>query len=517
MADHEASSGWAAGGPQECDRRSGEGAAAAKSGSARRLARTYGVKFAVISGVLLIPCYWQKHIEAGDLASHLYNAWLVQLIHQGRAPGLYLAPVWNNVLFDYLLSGLAGLFGFAAAEKLAVSLAVLVFFWGAFAFAWAASRQAPWFLLPCLAMLAYGWTFHSGFFNYYLSVGLSFWGLAIFLAVDGWKRYLALGLPPLIVLGHPMGLVWFLGAVAYIAAAERVRGRYQILLLLPIAAALAGLHHYLLSRFTVENLASPRYLYQGADQLMLSTDRHIYVAGAAFFFGAACFLWDAVRRRREPGYFRRAGVLLQLYGAGLLAVFLLPDAVFLPSYSAPVGLIVQRLTLIPAVVGCCLLGTMAPRRWHAAGFSVIAAAFFFLTYRETRVLNHMEEQAARLLENVPAETRVLETIVARPESRIYFIDHMVDRECIGHCFAYGNYEPASGQFRVRARPENPIVMAEAGDIGDMEEGTYKVPPEVLPIFQVYQCSKDFTRLCIRKLKAGEANGRLDVHPEEDDP
>jgi len=25
---------------------------------------------------LLVPCFWHQRIEAGDLASHVYNAWL---------------------------------------------------------------------------------------------------------------------------------------------------------------------------------------------------------------------------------------------------------------------------------------------------------------------------------------------------------------------------------------------------------------------------------------------------------
>src|SRR5436305_5040590 len=88
----------------------------------------------VICIALLIPCWWQRHIEAGDLGSHVYNAWLAQLIEKGQAPGLYLAHLWNNVFFDVLLLKLGNQFGLAAAEKVAVSLCVLIFFWGVFAF-----------------------------------------------------------------------------------------------------------------------------------------------------------------------------------------------------------------------------------------------------------------------------------------------------------------------------------------------------------------------------------------------
>src|ERR1700747_2037667 len=133
----------------------------------------------LISVVLLIPCFWHRHIEAGDLGSHVYNAWLAQLIQRGQAPGLYLARQWNNVLFDFLLLKLGNVFGLCAAQKILVPLCVLIFFWGAFSLIAAVSRCPPWFLLPCLAMLAYGWTFNVGFFNYYLSLGLGFFGISI--------------------------------------------------------------------------------------------------------------------------------------------------------------------------------------------------------------------------------------------------------------------------------------------------------------------------------------------------
>src|SRR5579859_7499794 len=109
---------------------------------------------AALSGVVLIPCFWQRRIEAGDLSSHIYNAWLAQQIDFGRAPGLTIAPVTTNVLFDLILSGLFRSFGAEAAQRIAVSLVVLIFFWGAFALASATSKAPPWFLAPCLAMLS---------------------------------------------------------------------------------------------------------------------------------------------------------------------------------------------------------------------------------------------------------------------------------------------------------------------------------------------------------------------------
>jgi hypothetical protein len=42
----------------------------------------------------------------------------------------------------------------------------------------------------------------------------------------------------------------------------------------------------------------------------------------------------------------------------------------------------------------------------------------------------------------------------------------------------------------------------------MASGQYEVQDENLPIKQIYQCdASDLTKLCIRDLEAGKANGR----------
>jgi hypothetical protein len=74
-----------------------------------------------ISVLIIVPCLWHRRIEAGDLGSHVYNAWLAQLIEKGQAPGLYLVRQGNNVLFDWMLLHVANVAGFAAAERIVVS------------------------------------------------------------------------------------------------------------------------------------------------------------------------------------------------------------------------------------------------------------------------------------------------------------------------------------------------------------------------------------------------------------
>src|ERR1700722_2394481 len=139
----------------------------------------FRLRILLLSLVLLIPCCWQSRIQVVDLKSHIYNSWLAEQIESGKAPDLTIAPVGTNVLFDLILYQLFRTFGPEAAQRIAVSLAALIFFWGAFAMVSALSGFRPWFFVPCLLMLTYGWVFHMGFFNFYLAAGLSLWAVAL--------------------------------------------------------------------------------------------------------------------------------------------------------------------------------------------------------------------------------------------------------------------------------------------------------------------------------------------------
>lgn len=468
--------------------------------------------FAISAGVL-VPCFWHRTIAAADLGSHLYNAWLVQLIERGQIHGLWIVRMWNNVLFDFLLSGFASVFGLHASEKIAVSTAVLIFFWGMFALVCAATRRPPWFLLPVLALFTYGWTFHLGFFNYYLSLGLSFFGVAIFWRGQGWERLLALAIAPLAMLAHPLGLILLFGVSAYVGIAEIIPRRHQVLLFVLAAGSLFSVHQYFWHHYIVEASPFPFYLMNGADQLILFGERYHLVERALMAFAIISLALDVFRRRGERNSWRDYSIPLQLFLLSLLAVPLLPRGVHFPGKPAAIALLTERLTSVTAAIACCLLGAMRPSKWHLAASLAIAAVFFTFLYQDTGVVNKMEVQAEQLVRTLPPNQRVMATILPLPGSRV-MIQHMIDRACIGHCFSYGNYEPGSGVFRVRAAPGNPYVLSDYDLVVEMEEGDYTVTDEDLPAYQVYQCTESGTVLCIRPLEADEDNDRLGVHPRE---
>ena len=469
----------------------------------------------VVSIAMIVPCLWHRRIEAGDLPSHVYNAWLAQLIEKGQAPGLYIVSKWNNVLFDWTLAHAANLIGFAAAEKIVVSACVLIFFWGVFALVAAASGQPPWFLTPCIAMLAYGYSFNMGFMNFYLSLGLSSFSLALLWKGRGLTRLLGLLLAPLILLAHPIGFLWFVGAALYLFLWAKLPNGWNFVLPVAAFSLLLAMHSYLAhqTKFPVDWVHDPFYIMNGADQLTLYGQRYMILGWVIFFFGILIFLVDAIVRRHEISFWKALRLPAELYLIAILAVALMPENLRPSITGGWIGLLASRLTAITAIFAVCLMSCLKPRKWHLAGFGACAIVFFSFHYLDTLVLNRMESNAEALVNRLPFGTRVIATIWATPDSRVSFIGHIADRACIGHCFSYDNYEPASGQFRIRVKHGSPIVSASDDDTEDMQAGEYEVQDEDLPLKQIYQCDeKDLTKLCIRDLTSGEKNGRLGYKP-----
>jgi len=504
----------------------------------------------IVSLLLLIPCTWHRRIEAGDLGSHVYNAWLAQLIGKGQAPGLYLVNRWDNVLFDMMVLKLGNLFGLAAAEKIAVFVCVLIFFWGTFALISSVARRPAWFLLPCVAMLAYGWTFNVGFFNYYLSIGLGFFVIAIVwravVAADsepsldglspgpadgraaavqtrgtrarwGGEVVLSLALTALVLIAHPQGFAWLFGCVGYIVLWRILPGWWKLALPAAAAALIAAVRLYCARHYEIWMIGDVfgRGIYNGSDQIRLYTREYLFLSVAAMLFGIACFFMESWRRQRARENWKALRLPFELYAVVVFATYVVPDSLRTPIYFGLIGGLAARLTTISAALGLCVLGLMKPRKWHTIGFGVVAVIFFSFLYRDTGVLNRMEQQIVQLVSTLPPGQRVLATIMASPHSKVPFIVHMADRACIARCFSFENYEPPSGQFRVRVQEDSPAASSDVDDRQDMESGEYLVKPEDLPMWQIYQCDQnDMTRLCLRPLTAGEVNGRLSFPPRD---
>jgi hypothetical protein len=478
--------------------------------SGLRFVRTNIYSISAISAAVIIPCFWHRHIEAGDLPSHTFNAWLATLIQQGRAPGLYLAPQWYNILFDLLLLHSAKLFGFAAGSTMVVAICVLILFWGVFSFVAVVSARPPWLLTPCIAMLAYGYTFNMGFFNYYLSIGLACFGLAILgKQPDRFDWLAAILLFALATLAHPIGPLWLAGMLAYMAIRKKIHGPWRLVLPASIIAIFIAFHWYLenWSDYEFSWPEKPFYVFNGLDQFVLYSTRYHFVGYALL---AIFIFWLANE------YFQRRGAFTfpnsfplaaELYLVAFCVTSLLPQNLRGGPNSVWIGLLVSRLTIISVIFALCILGSL--RHSNPAAIATLACSLFFfvLLYRDTGTLNCLETQAESVTATLPFGTLVIPTVSSPPDSRIEFIHHIVDRACIGHCFTYSNYEPSSAQFHVRVNSGSPLIASSLADAQEMEAGNYIVRASDPPLIDIYQCDPaDFTILCARRLNPGEKTG-----------
>ena len=298
-------------------------------GDALRFLQRNWLRVLTVSALVIVPCLWHRHIEAGDLGSHVYNAWLAQLIAKGQAPGLYVVPQWHNILFDLGLLHVGNWVGLAAAEKIVVSACVLIFFWGVFAFVTVVAGQAPWMFTPCIAMLSYGYSFNMGFLNYYLSIGLGC--LCLALMWRDWQRNWipAVVIAVLVTMAHPMGLVWVIGVVVYLAIRPALPGAWKLVVPTAVVAACSAFRWYVhRSNVIVADFYHPEpFRGIGVDQLVLYGKRYEFLGWAAVLFGIACFVLGIIVPRKEAGSWKRLEVPLELYLILFCAVSFAPENV----------------------------------------------------------------------------------------------------------------------------------------------------------------------------------------------
>jgi hypothetical protein len=460
-----------------------------------------------VSILLLLPCYWHSHIQAGDLGSHVYNAWLAQLVQRHEVSGIVVVKQWNNVLFDVLMLHAANVFGFVAAEKIVVSLGVLLFFWGAFSFLMVFSKRAPWPVVPFLLVSAYGYAFHMGFMNYYFSIGLALFALAAGLRGGAGNGLIAAMLGVLSLVAHPIGFVLFVSLAVYISVWKGLPRWPRLTLPLLVVALVALLRAHFHAHQALEPSWRSDGVWQllGQDQMNVYGRRYLLLSWAALAWSvisAIGAIYDWIFRGLEPA--RALWLATELYVVAVAATICLPENFRIGLYAGWVGLLVSRLTLVTAIFGLLVLASLRLPRWSWRGAAVIAAIYFAFLWQDTGKLDRMEAKARTLTHGLARGTRIVAVANAPEDWRIPFIYHSIDRACVGHCFSYGNYEASSLQFRVRALSENRVVTASVDQSDDMSSGDYIVRKGDLPLVSIYQCDDaDFTKLCARPLREGQ--------------
>jgi hypothetical protein len=298
--------------------------------------------YGLVSLLLLAPCHWQPRLHAGDLSSHIDNSWLARLIESGRAQGLEAVRQTTNFLFDLILGGLFKVVGAEAAQRIAVSLVVLIFVWGAFTFISTVSGRRAWHLAPVIAMLAYGWDFQMGFFSFYLSLGLCFWALALGWESKPWRLAAAGPILALAYLAHALPVVWAAGLLAYLWLAGRTAARTRAwmiavsLLAMVLLRAWTGgtrIAEWSLQRIFMTSAADPSWSFDAKYYVLLVG--LLLVWGALFL--DLMHQWGTLRLA--------SSIPFQVCVVGAAGVFLLPATVLIPGFQHALVLIAERMAL----------------------------------------------------------------------------------------------------------------------------------------------------------------------------
>jgi hypothetical protein len=128
------------------------------------------------------------------------------------------------------------------------------------------------------------------------------------------------------------------------------------------------------------------------------------------------------------------------------------------------------------------------------------AVFFSFSYADEGALNVVEQKVARTVAALPPGSRVISMLA---DSRLYVpaLQHVVDRACIGRCFDFADYEPSTGQFRLRAQPGNSFVISDYAEIGRIEHEQLVFKGAGVAVYRLFPC-QDGREICEDQLSPG---------------
>ena len=454
-----------------------------------------------ISLLLILPCFWQPYIQAGDLSSHLYNAWLASEIQHDRIDGFVIVPIWTNVLTDWVMTAAIPVIGPVWSARLVTVPAILIFFWGAFFLLNEEAGWRPWRFCPVLALFTYGLIFHLGFLNFYLSTGLSLWVLGLLMNPTARRVAVAVPMAVLALLSHALPVIWIAAVFAYVrlctATPTGWRAAIFAIGVTGIAAARTLLGRFP-HRWSWEQVISFNGFASltAIEQMWLFDLKYLLIASGV---AAALLIVLTDRVRRSDG---ATSPWFHVWILHLLALMILPTSVQLPQYDHTLAFIPQRLSLFTGLVFCVMTCVVKPAKEAVALSSLATVAFFGFLFVDHQAYNGMEIDITRVVRTAPAGARVV-AVVLDPDVRLNAMAHVADRACIGHCFSYANYEPATKQFRIRLREGNDVNVSSVAVSQAIERGEHVVSAAEDPIYAVCGCEASNGALCLRTLHAGE--------------
>jgi hypothetical protein len=339
-----------------------------------------------------------------------------------------------------------------------------------------------------------------GFFNFYLSMGLCLWALAV--AWQWQPRSVAVAVPLLVLayVAHALPVVWTIGLLLYQWLARRMSPRARVYVtaswLLGMVLLQVVVGHTMFSSWSAQQIK----MATGADQVWVFDGKYYVVLVGLLLVWGMLFL-DLLRDSGPRCVV--SSVPFQFCVISAAAVSILPTTVLLPGFHHTLVYIAERMSLGVGICVCAMLSAARPRLFQRYAMGLVALVFFGFLYRDEKILNALEDRMDGVISKLPAGQRIVSG-VDDPYLHVFGVTHMIDRVCLGRCYSYANYEPSTAQFRIRTVAENPYVTARYEDSWRMQNGSYVVQSHDLPLLQLVLDPSG--RMVVRTLKAGTPCG-----------
>jgi len=266
-----------------------------------RFLRQFKLRVSLLSTLLGIPCLWHRRIEAGDLASSCVTTCgsrsSLKRAGAGALPG---EPLGQRSIRLHTVAPSEFSWVFHRGENCRICLRV-DFLLGRFCVRRRADDRLPWFLTPCIAMLAYGYSFTMGFMNYYLSLGLACSALRCFGARGEGNGFMARCSCRSYCSRTRLGLCGSSAFWLYVKLRANLRGggnscchwqRWRVSWVYWFMAQHAA-------KYLVDWDRGPFYFYNGAINWRFTGSVTSIFAGAAFLFGFFSVAVDLYAGRRD--------------------------------------------------------------------------------------------------------------------------------------------------------------------------------------------------------------------------
>jgi hypothetical protein len=295
----------------------------------------------------------------------------------------------TNILFELMMGGLHHLFGVEAAQRVAVSIAVLILVWGAFAFVWVVSGRRPWYLMPSIAMLAYGWVYQMGFFNFYLSLGLCLWALVLGWDPRPWRLAAAVPVLVLAFMGNVLPVVWAASLMIYLLLARHLLPRSRAYVSAGSLFVVVLLNTVVGRTMLVQWPPRQITMSSGVEQTWMFDGKYYLVLVALLLIWGMLFL-DLLRDSGARSVV--SSVPFQLCIISAAGVVILPATILIPGLNHALVYIAERMSLGVGICLCAVLGTARPRLFERYALLAVALVFFVFLYRDERSQNAFQDR-----------------------------------------------------------------------------------------------------------------------------